>query len=324
MFYYLNGHNMADLLEEMDIVGSGTKKRKKKASGSKSASKTRVVIEDSEDIKLRKEAVDNETEDEEDDDSLEIGDDEESDEVSTKASAKGGKPMSRARKEEKEITIKFKFDPKRAERIALISIIAILSIFIVYDKFISNVEFPSFTGTSTPAQGGAGAAVVQQNDSATNQTNQSTSQANQTTSQQNQSSSSGSSSSSDSSSEDQQLSGDVTLTITNVAKEKKTRADGSNYGKITAVTFTINNQKEAITPKVIVYAYDTGNTLFVSRARKEVTYSVMQPGSTAYRRTVEFSSQFPDISLLKTVKVVLQDSATDTTLATDSTSVTIS
>jgi type II secretory pathway pseudopilin PulG len=114
--------------------------------------------------------------------------------------------------------------------------------------------------------------------------------------------------------------GMINLTVGDIESEKGTyTSSGVNWGKITKVSFTIDNQKEAFMPKVQVYTYNMASSDVMSNmARGEIIYSTQELGEKKEHSLDVESQPFTgdDVDKAIFVKVVLKNQKTDAIIQT--------
>ncbi len=112
-----------------------------------------------------------------------------------------------------------------------------------------------------------------------------------------------------------ELDGEFHLIVDSVKSETgEYESSGIKWGKITEVTFTIDNQKEDFMPKIEVTTYNMGSsTMMKNRLRGEVIYSEHEVGSKRQHSLEVESQPFTDDDVDKVVfvKVVMRDKSTD-------------
>jgi len=114
--------------------------------------------------------------------------------------------------------------------------------------------------------------------------------------------------------------GMINLTVGDIESEKGTyTSSGVEWGKITKVSFTIDNQKEAFMPKVQVYTYNmASSTVMKTLVRGEIIYSTQELGEKKEHSLDVESQPFTgdDLDRVVFVKVVLKNQKTDAIIQT--------
>lgn len=98
------------------------------------------------------------------------------------------------------------------------------------------------------------------------------------------------------------ITGKITFTIDEVTAEDK-----GGWGKVTKVKYTIKNQKETITPRIVVYGRDENTPSdMMDYVEGEETLAELIAGDSV-TTTIVVSITFPEVDTTKTVELELYD-----------------
>lgn len=102
------------------------------------------------------------------------------------------------------------------------------------------------------------------------------------------------------------ITGDVDLTIDKISYENK-----GTWAKITKIKYTIKNQKEDFTPKILIYGYDsTYSSQMKGYVEEEIVLKELKAGESV-TKVSPTSITFSDFDIEKTIKMeVVRDGGT--------------
>lgn len=107
------------------------------------------------------------------------------------------------------------------------------------------------------------------------------------------------------------ITGSIKLTIDKITYDNK-----GTWAKITKIKYTIVNQKEDLTPKILVYGYDESyNSMDMGFIEEEIVLPELKAGASITKESI-VSITFNDLDVEKTIKLELTRDGGTTVLKT--------